>query len=406
MHDAGTCDRLFTIVAGAQEIVTSLGSVRGRPQPAAKELALPASPHRTWTLSVADQSNSVAFSDDERVLKLFRREEPGPSPEHEVGRVLAEQRFTRTPPFVGALEYHRRGFEPSTLAIAQKQITHQGSGWDYTIDELRRYYERLATQPSGPPGDSSVPALYLRSAALLGRRTAELHLALSASEDPAFRPEPLDAIALDALVDGMHARARATLDSLHAGWQTLPDSARPQAEALLAVRAALVSRFDEIRRLGEAGLRTRIHGDYHLGQVLRTEEDFFILDFEGEPARPLAERRAKQSPLRDVAGMLRSYGYAAYAALFAFAVRAPDDFALLESWAGAWQRSVADAFVREYRSALGSSPIVPGPEHDAAFFALLMALTLDKALHELSYELNNRPEWVRIPLAGLLAMST
>lgn len=243
--------------------------------------------------------------------------------------------------------------------------------------------------------------MYLRSAAVLGRRTAELHLTLAGVEEPEFVPEALDNAALRELADDMSAHAHAALDLLDGRRSTLHEPACSQAEALLAAREALVARFDQIRGLDVAGQRIRIHGDYHLSQVLRNEEDFFILDFEGEPARPLAERRAKHSPLKDVAGMVRSFSYAAYAALFAFAVHAPDDFPLLEPWASAWQHWVADAFVREYRNTLGDARIVPGTE---AFAVLLRAFTLDKALYELAYELNNRPEWLRIPLSGLLRM--
>jgi maltose alpha-D-glucosyltransferase/alpha-amylase len=244
---------------------------------------------------------------------------------------------------------------------------------------------------------------YLRGAALLGKRTAELHLALAAAKEPAFVPERLDADALHAMAAGMEAHAHATFELLGAQIATLPELLKPHAERLLDSRATLGGRFTEFRELRAAGMRIRIHGDYHLGQVLRTEEDFYVLDLEGEPARTLAERRAKQSPLKDVAGMVRSYSYAAYAALFAFALHAPDDFDTLEPWAREWHRWVADSFVREYRTTIGRSSIVPGPE-DESFDVMLRALTLDKALYELAYELNNRPEWVRIPLVGLLTL--
>jgi maltose alpha-D-glucosyltransferase/alpha-amylase len=214
----------------------------------------------------------------------------------------------------------------------------------------------------------------------------------------------LDASALGAMADAMQARANAVLDLLDTVRPTLADATRQQADALLASRSALIARFDRIRELDAAGQLIRIHGDYHLGQVLHAEEDFFILDFEGEPARTLAERRARQSPLKDVAGMVRSYNYAAYAALFTFTVHAPDDLVTLEPWAMLWHYWVTDAFIREYRNTIGTSPIVPPADHDSAFTTLLMALTLEKALYELSYELNNRPEWVRIPLTGLLTM--
>src|SRR4029078_4068146 len=177
---------------------------------------------------------------------------------------------------------------------------------------------------------------------------------------------------------------------------SLNDAARAHADAMLANRDAIVARFDRLATLADGGLRIRVHGDYHLGQVLRTEEDFVILDFEGEPARSIAERREKQSPLKEVAGMMRSFSYAAYAALFAFTVHAPDDYAPLESWADTWQHWAARAFWDGYAAATETTPLLPsaaGSRH-----ALLEAFMLEKALYELRYELNNRPEWVRIPL--------
>jgi maltose alpha-D-glucosyltransferase/alpha-amylase len=431
MYDAGTCECLYDMATDTREVVTSAGSVRGRPRHhLVGETATTASPAaRHWTHPPGDQSNSLAVSDDERVLKLFRRTEPGPNPEYEMSSVLAEQGFSRIPPLLAALEYNRPGLEPGSLAIVQKHITHQGTGWQYTIDELRRYYERVSARgsvaptpsdlraapdvPAPPPGRDghldpspfflATQGWYLRGAALLGKRTAELHLALAAAKEPAFVPEPLDADALHAMADGMEAHANVTFELLGAQIATLPELLKPQAERLLASRATLSARFAEFRELRAAGMLIRIHGDYHLGQVLHTEEDFYVLDLEGEPARTLAERRAKQSPLKDVAGMVRSYSYAAYAALFAFALHAPDNFDTLEPWAREWHRWVTDSFVREYRTTIGRSSIVPGPE-DESFDVMLRTLTLDKALYELAYELNNRPEWVRIPLVGLLTL--
>ena len=161
------------------------------------------------------------------------------------------------------------------------------------------------------------------------------------------------------------------------------------------------TRFDDLRsESSDAGLRIRIHGDYHLGQVLRTEEDFVILDFEGEPARSIAERRRQQSPLKDVAGMIRSFSYAAYAALFAFTVHAPDNYPALEPWADTWQHWSADAFLKGYLAGMEDAPLMPRPRLRCGE-RLLSAFMLDKALYELGYELNNRPDWVRIPLIGI-----
>jgi len=197
----------------------------------------------------------------------------------------------------------------------------------------------------------------------------------------------------------MRTHAAASLDQLAQKLEGLNEASRAHAEAVLANRTTLLDRLDALRSEPASGLRIRIHGDYHLGQVLRTEEDFVILDFEGEPARSIAERRALQSPLKDVAGMIRSFSYAAYAALFAFTVHAPDDYAALEPWADTWQHWSVDAFLKGYLAAMEDAPLIPGEA--AVRERLLSAFMLDKALYELSYELNNRPEWVRIPLVGI-----
>ena len=196
----------------------------------------------------------------------------------------------------------------------------------------------------------------------------------------------------------MRSHGEAALTMLGQRLGALEGVARTYADAILAQRHALLLRFEQMRGLSYAGLRIRVHGDYHLGQVLRTEEDFAILDFEGEPARSIAERRQKQSPLKDVAGMVRSYSYAAYAELFAFTTHGPDHFARLEPWADAWQHWTAQAFLTAYATAVSNAPFMP---RGAALGVLLRAFVLDKALYELGYELNHRPEWARIPLAGI-----
>jgi maltose alpha-D-glucosyltransferase/alpha-amylase len=441
MLDDDVCDRLMAMIERGEEIASRRGAIHGTiPGGAAPSPQPPHAPHH-WARGAADQSNSVAFVDDRYVLKLFRRIEPATNPEWEIGRFLTTRGYTRIPALAGALEYLRPGVEAGTLSVVQGMVKHQGSGWEFSIDELRRYYERVSARvkrsdwregreglegldgrdgldtlelsspapsssaassnrPGPPPFFAALENWYLNSAVTLGRRTAELHLTLgSPTTDPAFTREPLDRDALDALATDMRAHADAALDLLAAKLAAVGETARPLAEYVLASRPALLRRFDAIRSLAHAGARIRVHGDYHLGQVLRTEEDFVILDFEGEPARSIAERRAKQSPLKDVAGMVRSFGYAAYAALFAFAVHAPDDYAPLEPWADTWERWAADAFLNGYMATAGGTPLLPRDIGDRT--ALLDAFTLDKALYELAYELNNRPEWVRIPLVGI-----
>jgi maltose alpha-D-glucosyltransferase/alpha-amylase len=418
LYDDDLCDRLLTMTARGEEAATTKGSTRGFAIKSPDAPGIPPAVSASqaagrWTRGSGDQSNSVVFASDGFVLKLFRRIEPAPNPELEIGRVLTEQRFARTPPLLGALEYLRPGLEPGTLAVVQSAVKHQGSGWDFTIDELRRYYERVSARvkqadwqegqegrngQEPPPFFAALEHWYLSSATTLGRRTAELHLTLAHSTGEAFAPEPFDRAALGALADDMRSHAAASLTMLEERLQTLNEASRPHAEAVVRSRDALLQRFDEVRRLDSGGWRIRVHGDYHLGQVLRTEEDFVILDFEGEPARSIVERRAKQSPLKDIAGMMRSYSYAAYAALFAFTVHAPDAYASLERWADTWRYWSAAAFLQGYRSTIGDAPIAPP---DEAFAVLLRAFTIDKALYELSYELNNRPDWVRIPLLGI-----
>ncbi len=431
IYDDDVCTRLLELIEKRDELATVRGSVHGLPE--ARPLELDAD--RRWARAAGEQSNSLAFVNDQYVLKLFRRMEPTPNPEYEISGVLTRRGFTRAPALAGALEYLRPNLEPGTLATLQTVVKHQGGGWEFTVDELRRFYERVSARvreshpaqpgdPSAitsavPPGhamyrERSYPAhgaleeppaffaalenWYLTSAATLGRRTAELHLTLADAPGPMFEPEPLDGAALNALADDMHAQAKAALELLEQRIATLNETSRPYAETILASREPLLTRFEELRRLEHAGSRIRIHGDYHLGQVLRTEEDFVILDFEGEPTRSIAFRRAKQSPLRDVAGMIRSYSYAAYAALFAFTIHTPDSHALLEPWADMWQYWVSAAFLNGYRTALGQSTLAP---RDERWNRLLRAFVIEKALYELRYEVNHRPEWVRIPLIGI-----
>jgi maltose alpha-D-glucosyltransferase/alpha-amylase len=320
--------------------------------------------------------------------------------------------FTRIPALAGALFYDRAGLEPGTLAVVQTAVGHQGSGWQFTIDELRRYYETVAararvaeTPQEASRGDEPPPLFaategwYLAVAQTLGRRTADMHLALADSNDPDFAPEPFADRARKATHRDMKAHAERVLDLLASKRDSLPEAVWAQADAVLAARAVLLKRLDVVARGGSAGMCTRVHGDYHLGQVLRTQEDFVILDFEGEPARTLAERRARQSPLKDVAGMIRSFSYAAYAALFTFTINAPGHYGVLEPWADTWCHWASRAFLSGYRLTLGVTPLVPpAREMDR----LLGAFILEKALYELGYELNNRPEWVRIPLTGIL----
>ncbi len=369
----------------------------------------------------AEQSNTSIIYGDRLILKLFRRVEPGPNPDFEIGWQLTERvGFARVPPLVGVIEYHRSGEEPATLAMLQAFVEAQANGWEHAVEEVRRYFDRTSGRtlpPQDPPPASLLartaarpPALaldtiggYLDAAALLGRRTAELHLALASDlNDPAFAPEPLGPDDLRAMSADMAATGRRALDALESQAASLTGDVADWARDVLDRRDRIAGRFAELTSLDTAASKIRIHGDYHLGQVLWSEGDFVIFDFEGEPARPLAARRAKQSPLKDVAGMLRSFSYAAYAGLFIATANLPADFARLEPWARLWERWCASAFLRAYLEAAGDGSFLPAgtPELER----LLEAFVLDKALYEAQYELNNRPDWLRIPLWGMLPL--
>jgi maltose alpha-D-glucosyltransferase/alpha-amylase len=243
----------------------------------------------------------------------------------------------------------------------------------------------------------------LDSAATLGKRTAQMHLALASdTSDPSFAPEPLTASDAHSLLAGLRKDAIHVLDLLKDSVAALPDEFIHLAGMVLGRRMQILDSFNVQTTNGSLGERIRVHGDYHLGQVLQVKTDYVILDFEGEPARPISERRAKFSPMKDVAGMLRSLGYAAYSGLIAHTTRRTEDWQSLERWARLWEQSMGAEFLRAYRNTAQNATFLPSSDED--FRKLLAVFLLDKALYELSYELNNRPAWVRIPLIGILSL--
>lgn len=388
LADDAVCAALLGAVGEGREFPTRLGHVRGTATAAFADLRGDPSRPLAVERGPATSSNSLVYFGQRLLLKAFRRLQPGVNPDYEVGRFLTERAgFDRTPRVAGLLEYVRPGVEPCALGILQEVIPSQLDGWDHALGELRSYLG------GGAVGD------YLRAAVTLGRRTAQMHLALASDpRDPAFAPEPQTAADGDALRDDELRQGRTALALLGQVLDRLPADVTPAARRLLAEGPAALGRIAAAPAAAPTAAKTRVHGDYHLGQVLWTGGDYVILDFEGEPTRTPAERRAKSSPVRDVAGMLRSYHYAAYAGLFA----RPADFARLEPRARAWQQQVSAAFLGEYRATAGRASFLPSEPEE--FTALLDAFILGKAFFELTYELNNRPDWVRIPLQGVLEL--
>jgi maltose alpha-D-glucosyltransferase/alpha-amylase len=241
-------------------------------------------------------------------------------------------------------------------------------------------------------------------APVIGRRTADLHLALASDgSHPAISSEPLEEAVLDELVARVGDKVAALETLRQADRHGLPDEAVKRLDALLPRLEALREYVPTLRPVGHAGRRIRCHGDYHLAQVLWSEQDVFILDFEGDPNRPMEERRRKRSPLTDVAGMARSFTYAASVALMSFLAQRPSAAPLVRPWAVVWERWMAASFLRAYRATMGDSPLIPRSADD--FSRLLDLLVLDRACDELRDEITTRPEWVHIPLTALEALA-
>jgi maltose alpha-D-glucosyltransferase / alpha-amylase len=372
----------------------------------------------------AEQSNTSIVYGDRYMLKVVRKLERGISPDVEIGRELAG-RIDHVPELLGTIDHVRGAAEPATIAMLTRFVPNEGDAWVHTLDELERFSERALSDPPDtgrtlPAGKSSALVLaareipeavhdalgpYVDASMLLGRRTAELHIALASSEAEAFVPEPFSTLYQRSLYQSMRNALRRGLQAARKASSTLPDPAAREHIAQLSDREdEILERLQTLSRTRIDAVRTRIHGDYHLGQVLWTGRDFVIIDFEGEPARPLGERRLKRSPLRDVAGMLRSYQYATASALRFQVERGAvtadrtgyDD---LKGWLAYFHRWASAAFLRGYLAAAEGQPFLPeDPDHTAI---LLDAFLLEKAIYELGYEMNNRPEWVDIPLTGI-----
>ena len=355
----------------------------------------------------AEQTNTSIVYGDAYILKVVRRLDDGASPDLEMGEVLTAAGYTHAPAVAGAAELVREGREPATLAILHRFVANRGDAWSYMLDVIGRH---LAGARTGTVTGTDDAAVAGGRVGLLAERVASLHLALASRVDaPLFAPEPLAQSERAALADAVRASLRRAFAALASRLAATPPSLPADA---VAVVTALVPREAELgerlRRFvdGEPGAgaralaqKTRVHGDLHLGQVLFTGEDFVIIDFEGEPARPLAERKAKRSPLADVAGMLRSLHYASISAARAFQPSSP----AIDRAAAAWHDAARDAFLEAYLARVreGCTTARFLPDDPAALRAMLDFYLLEKCVSEVHYEIDNRPDWVAIPAAGL-----
>jgi maltokinase len=355
---------LFQIIREQREAPSASGHVHGEWLATSEGLVSLPDPIPVRRLAVEQSNTSVVFG-EKVILKIIRRLEAGVNPEHEMGRFLATRTsFRATPTLLGALRLD--GPAGATLALVHRFIPNAVDGWKYTLERFRR--------PGG------LDAAFLEEMRELGRRVGELHRALASdAADPVFAPEPV-------LQEDLQRWSASIMGELGV---TLADAGRLHSD-LERQRERLLEHARRLAHVPPSGQKIRIHGDLHLGQVLRAEGQWLIFDFEGEPARTFTQRREKYSPLRDVAGMLRSFDYA-------------EATVLLEGNSPTPRMGPSrDVFLEGYREATRGAAFLPAD--DAAFWAMLRAFELEKLLYEVRYELQNRPDWVRIPVQALLRM--
>ncbi|HEY1661451.1 MAG TPA: maltose alpha-D-glucosyltransferase [Verrucomicrobiae bacterium] len=373
----------------------------------------------------AEHNNSSVIFGDKAILKFFRRLDFGVNPDLETLRFLTSQKFPYSPALAGALEYRSGRDEPRTMAVVTALVPKAKDAWEHTIDTLGKFYERVQTLPveqRTPPLPSSnviklstaeIPELarhlidtYVESARLLGERTAAMHLALSNDvENKNFTPEPFTPHSQRALFQSMRNLTRQNFHLLSRRLKTLPAEMQPQAEQVLLLEPEVIKRFRGVYERRMDCDRIRNHGDFHLEQILYTGKDFLIIDFEGEPAVAFSERRLKRSPLIDVAGMIESFHYAAYAALLKQIERgnvSPEQSQQTISWTRFWARWVGAIYFKAYRQAVAGTRLLPTDETDLQI--LTEAFLLRKAIYVLGYELKERPDWSRIPLQEILEL--
>jgi maltose alpha-D-glucosyltransferase/alpha-amylase len=397
--DERFCRAVIAAMGARRELRTASGTLRFLPTSAYDTVAGRELDEVPMGRPQAQSSNTIVTFGERLFLKGYRRLRNGVNPEFEVGRFLTEvARFEHCVPVAGVMEYRGADGGSMTLALLQAYVSNQGDGWAYTLAYLQRVME-FSRANEGSPAD--VHGAYLALVETLGRRTAELHRALATpTDDPAFRTEPLMPQDVVAWRDKALVEADTTLNLLAQSLHKLSGAALAEAKAVLAAKPALMAQIVRTPLPAHGDLKTRIHGDYHLGQVLLVRNDFVLIDFEGEPGRSFDERRARQSPLRDVAGMLRSFSYAKASAMRN--LDALPDAAQLAPFAAQWEAAVRAVFLRSYAAAVQGSPLYDTFESQQGLLALF---ELEKALYELRYELNNRPDWVGIPLAGILGLA-
>ena len=385
------------LIAGATMALPD-GELRFVPTSRATDLDIGSTPEiRRFS---AEQSNSSLVVADAVVLKIVRRVAPGVHPEGEMTRYLTERGFGNTAALFGEVVRMSSDGVPHTLMLAQAFVRNQGDGWTWTLEFLQRTIEELSLGSQDEADAHDAFESYANFTTALGRRLAELHETLGLETDqPEFKPEPADDEILAGWADSAVEQIDRAMEVLQTRTDWPDDETRELAHGLIARHAALADVARRLSRDGKGAVQTRIHGDFHLGQVLVVQSDAYLIDFEGEPARPMVQRRAKSCGLRDVAGLLRSFDYAAATAATARTATSPHATERRAPLLARWRREAMDSVLASYRATLEASdrPWVP----KRAEQPLLELFLMEKAAYEIRYEAANRPTWMRIPLRGL-----
>ncbi|HLP40356.1 MAG TPA: putative maltokinase, partial [Fibrobacteria bacterium] len=423
VHSPGFRASFLRLVAGGTTWAGLSGALRGRSRlDAIKD---PVAADEPSHVLKAEQSNTSIIYPGRFFLKLMRRLDEGESPELEILRFLDESTpFRQVPPYIGAVEYAGGAGATYSIAVVTGLVPHEQEAWSYTLELAGRYVEWLAakrhelgpaparrafldTPIAGDLPDARDPVeasdgIALEFARLLGRRTAEMHLALaSRGDNPAFAPEPYSRLYQRGLYQSMRNQMGRVYEQLAKSVHRLPADRQDLARRVLDARPKVMGTFGQLLERLIPTVKIRIHGDYHLGQVLYTGKDVVILDFEGEPARALSERKLKRSPWRDVAGMIRSFHYAIHSVWpQATGIRA-EERKSLEPYIELWPDRMAGSFLDAYLRASQGASFLPAQKD---WELLLKVFLMEKAVYELGYEINNRPDWVHIPMLGILSL--
>ncbi len=419
-YDERLHEILFKTISNRRKIKGVTGDFSGAPSKELKNIIKEKQEVIPSRAMKVELSNSAILFGELLFLKLYRKVEEGVNPELEMLRFLgADVGFRNIPPYAGVLEYKTENSEPLTMAIMQGYVENSGSAWTYSSGVVTKYFEQiLADRVSLPKQPAKYPPLmdaalampdylrelvgelFLEMVSLLGTRTAELHKALSAkNEEDAFAPEPFSLLYQRSVYQSVQGLVQKTFRFVERETKKMSPNMRSEVEDVLKMERQILTALRKITSVKITSRKIRIHGDYHLGQVLFTGKDFIIMDFEGEPSRPLSERKLKRSPFRDVAGMIRSFHYVAYSTLFLESTFREEDIPLLETWIEPWYHYISGIFLNSYLKSAGDAPYVPSDPKEISI--LLKTFLLEKAVYEIGHEIYNRPDWLIVPVRGI-----